>query len=52
MLSFSGAMMNKHLDKWKIPYKYGVQIRALPLNAEHCILRNKMAKLKDLEKPL
>jgi len=44
--------MNKYLDKRKTPYKYSMQTRALPLNAKHCILRNKMAELKDLEEPL
>ena len=52
MLYSSRAIINKYLDKQKIPYKYGVQIRVLPLNAKHCILRNKMAELNDLEEPL
>jgi len=52
MLSSSKAIINKHLDKQKIPYKYSIQTRALPLNAKHYILRNKMAELNDLKEPL
>ena len=41
-----------HLDKRETPYKRGVQIKALPLNAKHYILRNKIVELNNLDKPL
>jgi hypothetical protein len=44
MLSSSGAITNIYLDKWKIFYRYGVQIKALLLNAKYRILRNKIVE--------
>jgi hypothetical protein len=41
-------MMNVHLDKQKIFYRYGVQIKASLLNAEYHILRNKIVEQNDL----
>jgi len=29
-----------------------MQIKALPLNAKYCILKNRMAELNDLKEPL
>jgi len=52
MLLSSGAIINKHLDKWKILYKHSVQIKALPLNTKHYILKNKIVEQNDLDKPL
>jgi len=37
-------MMTVFLDKWEILYKYGVQIKALPLNIKYYILKNKMVE--------
>ncbi len=44
--------MNALLDKRKTPCTRGTQIKALPLNVEYYILRNKMVEQNDLDKPL
>jgi len=52
MLFSFRVIINKHLDKWKTPYRRSIETKALPLKAKHYILRNKMAELNDLDKPL
>jgi len=44
--------MNMLLDKWKTPYIYSAQIKALPLNIKHRIPRNKIVEQNNLDKPL
>ena len=52
MLSFFRIIINKYLDKRKIPYRRSMQIEALTLNTKHYILRNKIVKLNNLDEPL
>ena len=40
------------LNKWEIFYRYGAQKKALYLNAERYILKNKIVEQNDLNKPL
>ena len=44
--------MNELLDRREIPYRYSAQTKALPLNVERPILKNKIVEQNDLDEPL
>jgi len=44
--------MNELLDRQETPYRHSAQTKALLLNAEPRIQKNKMAELNDLDEPL